>query len=164
MSAIDQAFAANETFVINYDPTQLSPRPRLKLAVLTCMDTRISYNSLGLEPGDAHMIRNAGGIVTEDSIRSLLISHYLLGTEETMIVNHTDCGLMKATEEALQAEIQLKAGWPSNNAPRFYAFRDAAQNVREQMERLTSHGWVRRDMVVRGFVFDVTDGRLREVK
>lgn len=164
MSAIDQALAANETFVVNYDPSQLSPRPRLKLAVLTCMDTRISYKSLGLEPGDAHMIRNAGGIVTEDVLRSLLVSHYLLGTEEIMLVNHTDCGLMKATEEELQAEIKSKAGWPPHSALRFHAFRDAAQNVREQLERLQSHAWVRRDMVVRGFVFDVADGRLREVK
>src|SRR5438445_8725031 len=128
MSAIDQALAANQTFVINYDPRQLSPRPRLKLAVLTCMDTRISYKSLGLEPGDAHMIRNAGGIVTDDALRSLLISHYLLGTEEIMIVNHTDCGLMKATEEELHAEIETKAGLPPNSPVRFHAFRDAAQN------------------------------------
>jgi carbonic anhydrase len=164
MSAIDRALTANETFVVDYDPRQLSPRPRLRLAVLTCMDTRISYKSLGLEPGDAHIIRNAGGIVTEDVLRSLLISHYFLGTEEVMLVNHTDCGLMKATEEALRAEIESKAGWPPNSAIRFYAFRDATQNVREQMERLDSHSWVRRDLVVRGFVFDVSDGRLREVK
>ncbi len=164
MGAIDRALAANQTFVINYDPNQLSPRPRLKLAVLTCMDTRISYKSLGLEPGDAHMIRNAGGIVTDDALRSLLISHYLLGTEEIMIVNHTDCGLTKASEEELRTEIEIKAGFPLNDPVRFYAFRDAAQNVREQMEKLKSHSWVRQDMVIRGFVFDVTDGHLREVK
>ena len=128
------------------------------------MDTRISYKSLGLEPGDAHMIRNAGGIVTDDALRSLLISHYLLGTEEIMIVNHTDCGLTKASEEELRTEIEIKAGFPLNDPVRFYAFRDAAQNVREQMEKLKSHSWVRQDMVIRGFVFDVTDGHLREVK
>jgi carbonic anhydrase len=128
------------------------------------MDTRISYKSLGLEPGDAHMIRNAGGIVTDDALRSLLISHYLLGSDEIMIVNHTDCGLMKATEEQLHAEIEIKAGFPPNSPVRLYAFRDAAENVREQMERLKLHSWVRRDTVIRGFVFDVTDGRLWEVK
>ena len=110
------------------------------------------------------MIRNAGGIVTDDALRSLLISHYLLGTEEIMIVNHTDCGLMKATEEDLHAQIEMKAGFPPNRQVRFYAFHDATQNVCEQMERLKSHSWVRHDMVIRGFVFDVTDGRLREVK
>jgi hypothetical protein len=89
MSAIDRAVAANQKFTVNYDPSQVSPRPRLKLAVLTCMDTRISYKSLGLEPGDAHMIRNAGGIVTDDALRSLLVSHYLLGTDEIMIVNQS---------------------------------------------------------------------------
>jgi carbonic anhydrase len=164
MGAIDRALTANQTFVINYDPSQLSPRPRLKLAVLTCMDTRISYKSLGLEPGDAHMIRNAGGIVTDDALRSLLISHYLLGTEEIMIVNHTDCGLMKATEEELHERIEIKAGSPANIPVRFYAFRDVAQNVREQIDKLKSHSWVRQDLLIRGFVFDVTDGRLREVK
>jgi carbonic anhydrase len=164
MGAIDRALTANQTFVINYDPSQLSPRPRLKLAVLTCMDTRISYKSLGLEPGDAHMIRNAGGIVTDDALRSLLISHYLLGTEEIMIVNHTDCGLMKATEEELHERFEIKAGSPANIPVRFYAFRDVAQNVREQIDKLKSHSWVRQDLLIRGFVFDVTDGRLREVK
>jgi carbonic anhydrase len=164
MSAIDRALAANQRFVINYDPSQLSPRPRLKLAVLTCMDTRISYKSLGLEPGDAHMIRNAGGIVTDDALRSLLVSHYLLGTEEIMIVNHTDCGLMKATEEELRKEIESKAGSPPNTPLRFYAFRDAAQNVGEQIRRLKSHNWVHEEIKVRGFIFDVSDGRLREVK
>jgi carbonic anhydrase len=163
MSAIDRAVAANQKFTINYDPSQVSPRPRLKLAVLTCMDTRISYKSLGLEPGDAHMIRNAGGIVTDDALRSLLVSHYLLGTEEIMIVNHTDCGLMKASEEELHATIEAKAGIPSNSPIRFHAFRDVEKNVREQITKLKSHNWVRSDMTIRGFVYHVEDGRLREV-
>ena len=114
MSAIDRAIAANQNFTVNYDPEQVSPRPRLKLAILTCMDTRISYRALGLEPGDVHMIRNAGGIVTDDALRSIFVSHYLLGTEELMIINHTDCGLMKASEEELHATIEAKAGvWPN---------------------------------------------------
>lgn len=163
MSAIDRAVAANQKFVINYDPTKISPRPSQKLAVLTCMDTRISFRSLGIEPGDAHMIRNAGGILTDDALRSLLVSHYLLGTEEIMIVNHTDCGLMKASEEELHATIEAKAGLPPNTPVRFHAFKDVEKNVREQMTKLKSHSWVRNELVIRGFVFDVADGRLREV-
>src|ERR1700758_3467864 len=153
MSAIDRAIAANQHFVMNYDPERVSPRPRLKLAVLTCMDTRISYKSLGLEPGDAHMIRNAGGIVTDDALRSLLVSHYLLGTEEIMIVNHTDCGLMKASEEELHSTIQAKAGIPPNTQIRFHAFQDVEKNVRQQITRLKSHNWVHADFVIRGFVY-----------
>jgi carbonic anhydrase len=164
MSAIDGAIAANQHFVVNYDPEQVSPRPRLKLAILTCMDTRISYRALGLEPGDVHMIRNAGGIVTDDALRSILVSHYLLGTEELMIVNHTDCGLMKASEEELHATIEAKAGIPSNSQIRFHAFRDVEKNVREQITKLKSHNWVRSDLVIRGFIYDVHDGKLREVK
>jgi carbonic anhydrase len=163
MTAIDRAVAANQKFVVNYDPAQVSPRPRLKLAVLTCMDTRISYKSLGLEPGDAHMVRNAGGIVTDDALRSLLVSHYLLGTEEVMIVNHTDCGLMKASEEELHATIQAKAGIWSNTPVCFHAFTDVEKNVREQITKLKAHNWVRSDLVIRGFVYHVEDGRLREI-
>ena len=163
MSAIDQALAANREFTINYDPEQVSPRPRLKLAILTCMDTRISYRALGLEPGDVHMIRNAGGIVTDDALRSILVSHYLLGTEELMIINHTDCGLMKASEKELHATIEAKAGaWP-NSPIHFHAFKDVEKNVREQVSKLKSHNWVQSDLTIRGFVYDVHDGRLREI-
>jgi carbonic anhydrase len=163
MSAIDQALAANQHFVVNYDPEQVSPRPRLKLAILTCMDTRISYRALGLEPGDVHMIRNAGGIVTDDALRSIFVSHYLLGTEELMIINHTDCGLMKASEEELHATIEAKAGvWP-NTPIRFHAFKDVEKNVREQVSRLKSHNWVKSDLTIRGFVYQVEDGKLREI-
>jgi len=164
MSAIDRAIAANQNFVMNYDPEQVSPRPRLKLAILTCMDTRISYRALGLEPGDVHMIRNAGGIVTDDALRSILVSHYLLGTEELMIINHTDCGLMKASEKELHATIEAKTGiWP-NSPIHFHAFTDVEKNVREQITKLKSHNWVKSDFVIRGFVYDVHDGKLREVK
>src|SRR5882724_8918329 len=164
MSVIDEVLEANEIYSRTHELRRLTPRPARKLAILTCMDTRLSIRTLGLKTGDAHMIRNAGGIVTDDALRSLLISHYLLGTEEIMIVNHTDCGLTKASEEELRAKIEIKAGFQLNNPVRFYAFRDVAQNVREQMKKLKSHSWVRQDMVIRGFVFDVTDGHLREVK
>jgi carbonic anhydrase len=128
------------------------------------MDTRISRKALGISAGDAHLIRNAGGIVTDDAIRSLLISHYLLGTQEFMIINHTDCGLMKATEEELHETIEHRAGLPANSPVRFHAFSDVEQNVREQLAKLTQHSWVKEEVIkIRGFVFDVHTGALREI-
>lgn len=164
MSSIDKVLEANKLFALDYDPSILSPRPRLRLAVLTCMDTRLSRKALGLGAGDAHLIRNSGGIVTDDAIRSLLISHYLLGTQEFMVINHTDCGLMKATEEELHETIERQVGLAASSPVRFHAFTDVEQNVREQLAKLTGHSWVRTEIVtVRGFVFDVQSGHLREV-
>lgn len=162
-TSIDAVVAANLRYAPDYDPNLVSPRPRLHLAVVTCMDTRLSYRAMGLQPGDAHLIRNAGGIVTSDVLRSLLISKYLLGTREIMIVNHTDCGLMKATEQELHRRIETEAGMPPSEPVTFHAFTDVHENVRRQMRRLLSHNWIG-DSLVRGFVFDVGDGRLREVR
>ena len=161
-SAIDAVLAANRRYAPDYNPALVSPRPRLRLAVITCMDTRLSYRAMGLQPGDAHIIRNAGGIVTADALRSLLVSKYLLGTREIMIVNHTDCGLMKATEEELHRRIEKEAGVPANTPVTFHAFSDIAENVRQQMRSLAAHNWIG-DTVIRGFIFDVEDGHLREV-
>src|ERR1035438_8486891 len=110
MSVIDEVIASNEIYAQTHELRQLTPRPARKLAVLTCMDTRLSIRTLGLKTGDAHIIRNAGGIVTDDSLRSLVISHHLLGTEEIMVINHTDCGSMQASEEYLLARIQHRTG------------------------------------------------------
>ena len=99
------------------------------------MDTRLSYRARGLRPGDAHLIRNAGGIVTADALRSLLVSKYLLGTREVMIINHTDCGLMKATEAEIHRRIEKEAGVPANTPVTFQAFRDVADNVRRRSVR-----------------------------
>lgn len=165
MSTIDEVLQANADYSLEHDPDKVSPRPTRKLAILTCMDTRIGRKTLGLAPGDAHIIRNAGGIVTDDAIRSLLLSHYVLGTNEIMVINHTDCGLMKGTEEELHRDIEAKAGGPANVPVKFHAFKDVEKNVREQLEKLFSHSWIRDEqLVIRGFVFDVTTGRLREVK
>lgn len=164
MSAIDDVLQSNSRVAIFYEPNRVSPRPGKHLAILTCMDTRLSLQALGLEPQDAHMIRNAGGIVTEDALRSLLISHYLLGANEVMVVNHTDCGLMKATEEELHEQIERAAGLPPSSPLKFHAFKDVEKNVREQMKKLESHSWVRSDLKIRGFVFDVQTGKLREVR
>lgn len=163
MSAIDDVLKSNAQYALDHDPSLLSPFPRKKLAVLTCMDTRLDRVTLGLGHGDAHMIRNAGGIVTDDALRSLLISHYLLGTEEIMVINHTDCGLMKASEEEIHRTITERAGEPSNIPVRFYAFQDVQKNVREQMTRLAAHNWIKSELKIRGFVYDVMTGHLTEV-
>jgi carbonic anhydrase len=163
LNAIDKVLAANAQFALDYDPKNLSPRPRLGLAVLTCMDTRLSRKSLGLDAQDAHIIRNAGGVVTEDSIRSLLISHYILGVNEVMVINHTDCGLMRLSEEALHEKIEGLTGLPPSSPVHFYAFQDVQANVREQLSRLQAHSWIRSELKIRGFVFDVATGKLQEV-
>src|SRR5579863_8320112 len=110
MSVIDEVLAANEVYSRAHELRALTPRPARKLAILTCMDTRLSIRTLGLKTGDAHIIRSAGGIVTEDTLRSLVISHHALGTEEVMVINHTDCGLMQATEQEFRTMIQNRTG------------------------------------------------------
>src|SRR5271169_1579287 len=160
MSVIDEVLAANEIYSRTHELRKLTPRPERKLAVLTCMDTRLSIRTLGLKTGDAHIIRNAGGIVTEDAVRSLVISHHLLGTEEIMVINHTDCGLMKASEEELRSTVQNRTGTAAVTPAFFYAFQDIDKNVRQQLQKLRTHPWIPQQMIVRGFVYDVSDGLL----
>ncbi len=164
MSAINRVLEANHRNAIHYDPKQVSPRPRLALAVLTCMDTRISLPALGLNVGDAHMIRNAGGIASDDAIRSLVVSHYFLGTTEVMVINHTDCGLMKVSEAEMHDKIEKESGKGPNPNVKFHAFQHVDANVRAQLERLDAHSWLRGRVKIRGFVFEVETGRLREVQ
>jgi carbonic anhydrase len=163
MSVIDEVLAANELYSRTHELRKLTPRPERKLAVLTCMDTRLSILTLGLKTGDAHIIRNAGGIVTDDALRSLVISHYLLGTEEIMVINHTDCGLMHTTESDLRDRIQNRAGTAAVAPAFFYAFQNIDENVRHQLQKLRSHPWIHRSVAVRGFVYDVSTGLLREI-
>lgn len=164
MSVIDEVLAANEVYARTHELKELTPRPKRKLAVLTCMDTRLSIRTLGLRTGDAHIIRNAGGIVTEDVLRSLVVSHYLLGTEEFMVINHTDCGLMHTTEQDLRTRVQNRAGTAAVAPAFFYAFQNIEENVRHQLEKLDTHPWIPKSVAVRGFVYDVSSGKLREVK
>lgn len=160
---IQKVLARNKEFALNYDAATLSPQPQMRLVVIACMDTRITLAALGLKPQDAHFIRNAGGIVTDDVLRSLLVSHYFLGTNEVMVINHTDCGLMKASEDEMHRRIEQEAGVAASSPVRFYAFSDVEKNVREQLEKLNAHSWVREELTIRGFVFDVHSGKLKEV-
>jgi carbonic anhydrase len=164
MSVIDEVLRANEIYSRTHELRKLTPRPERKLAVLTCMDTRLSIRTLGLKTGDAHIIRNAGGIVTEDTLRSLVVSHYLLGTEEIMVINHTDCGLMLTSEQDLRARIQNRTGTAAVAPAFFYTFEDIEETVRQQLQKLRTHPWIPETVAVRGFVYDVASGQLREIK
>jgi carbonic anhydrase len=115
MGVIDEVLEANEIYSRTHELRRLTPRPARHLAILTCMDTRLSIRTFGLTAGDAHIIRNAGGIVTDDSLRSLLISHYLLDTQEIMVINHTDCGLMHTSEQDLRTRIQNRTARIATN-------------------------------------------------
>jgi carbonic anhydrase len=163
MSVIDEVLVANEIYSHTHELRRLTPRPERKLAILTCMDTRLSIRTLGLRTGDAHIIRNAGGIVTDDTLRSLLVSHYLLGTEEIMVINHTDCGLMHTNEQDLRTRIQNLTGTAAVAPSFFYTFQNIEENVRHQLQKLRTHPWIPKTVAVRGFVYDVTSGLLREI-
>src|ERR1700723_331517 len=164
MSAIDEVLAANEIYSRTHELRKLTPRPERKLAVLTCMDTRLSIRTLGLSTGDAHIIRNAGGIVSADTLRWVVVSHYLLGTEEMMVINHTDCGLMHTSEQDLRTRIQNRTGTAAIAPAFFFAFQNIEENVRHQLQKLHTHPWIPKEVSVRGFVYDVSNGRLREIK
>jgi len=133
------------------------------VAVVACMDCRLNVEDvLGLESGDAHVLRNAGGVVTDDVVRSLVISQRLLGTEETVLIHHTDCGMAKFTDDALKSAIETDTGvrppWAAE------AFTDADADVRQSIARLEKNPFVPNTTLVRGFVFDVATGLLREVR
>src|SRR6201981_3160145 len=164
MSVIDEVLAANEIYSRTHELRKLTPRPERRLAVLTCMDTRLSIRTLGLKTGDAHIIRNAGGIVTDDTLRSLIVSHYLLGTEEIMVINHTDCGLMHTNEQDLRTRIQNRTGTAAVSPAFFYAFQNIEENVRHQLQKLNTHPWAPKSIIIRGFVSDVATGKPREIK
>lgn len=163
MSVIDDVLKSNQEYTKGHRPHALSPKPVKHLAVLTCMDTRLTLRALGLQEGDAHIIRNAGAVITEDALRSLLVSHHLLETKEIMVIAHTDCGLTKAGDEELLELMERKSGTPVFAPSRFHAFKDPVENVRKQIKKLRAHPWIEAD-AIRGFVFDVTTGKLNEVK
>jgi carbonic anhydrase len=164
LSVADELLQANEQFVKNFNLGDLAVRPRRHLAVLACMDSRILFERcLGLKPGDAHMIRNAGGIATDDAIRSLIVSHHLLDTQEFIIINHTDCGLLRVREDELKKKLAEKMGTSAGAPAHFHAFEDLEENVRQQVRRVKSHPWIPKHIPVRGFVYDVKTGRLTEV-
>ena len=162
MSVTDQLLTNNISYSENFDKGDLPLPPAKKVVVLACMDARLSpYVALGLEEGDAHVIRNAGGVVTDDEIRSLAISQHLLGTEEIILIHHTDCGMLTFTDDdfrlRLQEETGVKPSWAAES------FADLDEDVRQSIARIKTSPFVPRTESVRGFVYDVETGQLREV-
>ena len=164
MSVIDEAVRANGVYASQFKLGHLPMPPARKLAVVACMDARLTIEQvLGLKTGEAHIIRNAGGILTEDAVRSLLISHYLLGTNEFMFVHHTDCGMLTFTDDQLEADLRRKTGHAAVAPTRFHSFSDLEADVRLQIDRARSHPWIPPAIPIRGFIYDVRTGKLAEV-
>ena len=163
MSEIDNVLKWNEEFARHFTLRDLSKRPARRLAVLACMDARLNVEqALGLAPGDAHIIRNAGAIVSEDALRSLVLSHHELGAREIMIVGHTECGVLGLDDRELRSRLEVQFG-PAEQPASFHGFPDLENNIREQMRMVKSHPWLRGRVLVRGFAYDVKTGALREV-
>ncbi|MHB8717736.1 MAG: beta-class carbonic anhydrase [Candidatus Dormibacteria bacterium] len=162
MSATDELLANNRGHVAAFGGGALPSRPARAVAVVTCMDARLDPAAvLGLRPGDAHVIRNAGGVVTDDVIRSLVISQRLLGTREVILIHHTDCGMLSFRDDDLEAEIEADTGIRPPFA--MEAFADLDADVRQSIARVVASPFVPLGDRVRGFVYDVHSGALREV-
>jgi carbonic anhydrase len=161
MSVTDEYLRNNARYVESF--TGPLPLPPSKgVAVVACMDARLNvYAILGLNDGEAHVIRNAGGVVTDDEIRSLAISQRLLGTSEIILIHHTDCGMLTFTDDAFKRSIQdetgIKPAWSAE------AFPDLEEDVRQSMARIKASPFVPRKDAIRGFIFDVATGKLNEV-
>ena len=162
MSTTDQLLANAKTYADGFDKGDLPLPPARKVAVVACMDARLDPQKvLGLAEGDGHVIRNAGGVVTDDAIRSLAISQRLLGTEEIILIHHTDCGMVTFSDDefrrGIQEEIGVKPQWAAE------AFPDAAEDVRQSIGRIQASPFIPRKTSVRGFLYHVEDGSLQEV-
>ena len=162
MSTTDELLRNAEAYADGFDKGDLPLPPARKIAVLACMDARLNpYGILGLKEGDAHVIRNAGGVVTDDEIRSLAISQRLLGTEEIILIHHTDCGMLTFTDDdfkrSIQDDVGIKPEWAAE------AFGDLDEDVRQSVARIQASPFIPRKDSVRGFVYEVETGRLREV-
>ena len=163
MSTIDLLLENAEAYAAGFDKNGLPLPPGRRVAILACMDARLNpYGLLGLSEGDAHVIRNAGGVVTDDEIRSLAISQRLLGTEEIMLIHHTDCGMLTFGDDEFRQDIQRETGikpeWPAET------FDDLDEDVRQSIARIKASPFIPKTDSVRGFVYDVETGRLREVR
>jgi carbonic anhydrase len=164
MSLIDEALSANATIADGYDPGRGKP-PAPRIAIVTCADPRLTNigQMLGLADGDVDMIRNFGTVIDDDAVRSLVLSTRLLGSREVMIINHTDCGMLRFTDTEMEDRLRKETGQAPIAPAKFYSFTDAEANTKEQIQKARSHPWISSDVPVRGFVFDVTSGRLAEV-
>src|SRR5437016_11362361 len=162
MAVIDQLLENAESYASRFDRGELPLPPARKVAVVACMDARLNpYGLLGLTEGDAHVIRNAGGVITDDEIRSLAISQRLLGTEEIMLIHHTDCGMLTFADDDFRRQVQDETGIKPEWAAE--AFDDLDEDVRQSIARIKASPFIPRKDQIRGFVYDVRNGRLPEV-
>ncbi|HET7273391.1 MAG TPA: carbonic anhydrase [Rubrobacter sp.] len=162
MSATDELLRNNEAYAEEFDKADLPLPPAKGVAVVACMDARLDVHKiLGLEEGDAHVIRNAGGVITDDEIRSLAISQRLLGTREVILIHHTDCGMLTFTDDELKQQIQEDVGVKPHFS--MESFSDLEEDVRQSVARIQHSPFIPHKDLVRGFVYEVETGRLREV-
>jgi carbonic anhydrase len=163
MSVTDELLSNAQAYAAAFTKGDLPMPPARQVAVVACMDARLNpYGLLGLQEGDAHVIRNAGGVITEDEIRSLAISQRLLGTTEIVLIHHTDCGMLTFTDDAFKRSIQDETGLRPPWAPE--SFPDAAEDVRQSIRRITVNPFIPHKESVRGFVYDVRTGALDEIR
>jgi carbonic anhydrase len=161
MTVTDDLLANNAAYAKTFNGPLPMP-PSKHVAIVACMDARLNvYDALGLNEGEAHVIRNAGGVVTEDEIRSLVISQRLLGTKEIVLIHHTDCGMQTFTDDAFKKSIEDEVGIKPPWAPE--SFPDPAEDVRQSIARIAANPFVPLKDSIRGFVFDVATGKLNEV-
>lgn len=163
MALVEHLVFANNQYAVGFSKGELPRTPRLALAILTCMDSRIDPDRiLGLQEGDAHVIRNAGGRASDDAIRSLVISYRLLGTREFLVIHHTDCGMQKITNERMHDELLNDLGTDVSHID-FLPITDPDETVRQDVDAIRRSPMVRDDIRVHGFVYDVHTGHLRRV-
>ena len=164
MSALAEVVSANDAYAGEFDKGSLSMPPARRFAVVTCMDARIDpARALGLEEGDAHVIRNAGGVVSDDAIRSLVISHHLLGTQEAFVIGHTDCGMLTFSNDDLRATLEERQGVDASHID-FQPFGDCAERVRASVRRIRESSLLPDSFEVHAFVYDVRTGKLDPVE
>jgi carbonic anhydrase len=162
MSVTDDLLRNNEAYAEAFDKADLPLPPAKGVAVVACMDARLDVHKiLGIEEGDAHVIRNAGGVITDDEIRSLAISQRLLGTSEVILIHHTDCGMLTFTDDELKQQIHEDVGIKPHFS--MESFSDLEEDVRQSIARIKASPFVPNKDSVRGFVYEVETGRLREV-
>ena len=163
MSVADELLNNNAAYAESFEKGDLPLPPARGVAVVTCMDARLDVHKiLGLEEGDAHVIRNAGGVITDDEIRSLTISQRLLGTREIVLIHHTDCGMLTFSDDELKAQIHEEVGMKPHFS--MESFSDLEEDVRQSVARIQASPFISHKESVRGFVYEVESGRLREVR
>jgi len=163
MPAVDEILEANERYAAGFSKGDLAAPPARRFAVVTCMDARLDpAKYAGLSEGDAHVIRNAGGVVTDDALRSLVISHWLLGTQEAFVIGHTGCGMETFTDDQLRQKLADEAGADASRVD-FHAFPDVHASVAGSVARIRDSDLLPDSFAARGFVYDVRTGRLEEV-